>query len=177
MFQIPFFIRDFPDHEKHKYKILSLIMEHDSRSIHNESIEKISLTDWKVNTNKRQKYADYVINILDKDIKSLLRNMKYDRIRYQGIWFQQYNKTDYHTWHRHGSSEWNLVYYLEFAKDCPATEFRNPVDPEETFIPDVREGQYILFPSLLAHRSAPNPSRERKTVIAINITTNNYLLP
>jgi len=175
MFQIPFFIRDFPDHEKHKYKILSLITEHDNRSIHQNNIQKISRTDWKFNEGKK-KYAEYVLSILDKDIKSLLRTMKYDMIRYQGIWYQQYNRTDYHSWHRHGNSEWNLVYYLEFGKDCPATEFQNPVNDKETFTPNVHEGQYILFPSLLAHRSAPNPSRERKTVIAMNISTNNYLL-
>ena len=171
MFKIPFFIRDFPDHEKHKYKILSLIMQNEISSLNNSDREKISRTDWETKDIKKKSYAQYVINLLDADIKRLIKTMEYDRIRYQGIWFQQYNTTDFHNWHRHGNSEWNMIYYLEFAKDCPATEFRNPVDPNNTFIPDVREGQYILFPSLLAHRSAPNPSRERKTVIAINITT------
>ena len=171
MFQIPFFIRDFPDHEKHKYKILSLITQNENSSLYEEKVEKISLTDWKLKDVKNKTYAEYVIKVLDRELLSLFKSMHYDMIRYQGIWFQQYEKTDFHTWHRHGNSEWNLVYYLEFDKDCPATEFRNPLNKDETYIPNVCEGQYVLFPSLLSHRSAPNESRRRKTVIAINITT------
>lgn len=178
MFQIPFFIRDFPDHEKHKYKILSLIMQEESgllsSSSKSEKKERISRTDWQIGKKMSEKiYAKYVIDILDKDIKKILSSMEYktNKMRYGGMWFQQYETSDFHSWHRHYNSEWNFVYYLEFDKDCPATEFKNPLNPKETYIPEVREGQYILFPSILAHRSAPNRSRGRKTVIAMNIST------
>ena len=172
MFQIPFFIRDFPDHEKHKYKILSLITQNENSSLYEEKVERISLNYWKLKDIKKKTYAEYVLKVLDNDLKSLFKSMEYDMIRYQGIWFQQYEKADFHSWHRHGNSEWNLVYYLEFDKKCPATEFRNPLNKDETYIPNVHEGQYVLFPSLLSHRSVPNESRSRKTVIAINIVTN-----
>jgi hypothetical protein len=177
MYQIPFFIKDFPDHEKHKYKILSLMMQEEGLPINESSpeegeTERIIRTDWRSTKNiKEKKYVQYVLDVLDKDLREIFKSMGYHGIRYQGMWFQQYNRLDFHSWHRHHNSEWNFVYYLEFAKDCPATEFRNPLNKNETFIPEVTEGQYVLFPSLLAHRSAPNQSRERKTVIAMNIST------
>jgi ectoine hydroxylase-related dioxygenase (phytanoyl-CoA dioxygenase family) len=39
----------------------------------------------------------------------------------------------------------------------------------EEFQIDVKEGDYVVFPSMLKHCSKPNETQERKTIIALNI--------
>jgi hypothetical protein len=97
--------------------------------------------------------------------------MNYKSFDKGSVWFQQYTKQDYHTWHRHPGTDWGFVYYVELPKDGPVTEFRNPLNQDETFTPDIKEGQFLLFPGLLEHRSNENQSNHRKTVVVTNFQT------
>ena len=67
------------------------------------------------------------------------------------IWYQQYQKKDTHGWHDHAfDSTFSVIYYLELPRGAPGTEFRDPYTGR-THRPRVREGDIVMFPSILAH--------------------------
>lgn len=82
-------------------------------------------------------------------------------IQYQGCWFQQYEKGSDFSYHNHPSSHFAGIYYLELPDEL-GTQFI------DLHTPDIQEGQMIIFPSFLVHKSPINTINERKTVVAFN---------
>jgi len=169
VFQIPLIIESFHKHNHLKKDFLQMIEE----SVGCNTLldgEKVTKSDWQY-PNHNSEYIETLMMYFNPILKRYFKNMHYDRFEMGRYWFQQYETNDHHEWHRHSGSDWNLVYYLELPEDSPATEFRNPLNSEETYTANVKEGDFILFPSLLEHRSSFNKSKGRKTVIAVNFKT------
>ena len=85
-----------------------------------------------------------------------------------GVWFQQYNNNDFHGWHFHGNSSISLSYFVELDDAKYSTEFVD-IQRKETFQMECGEGDVIIFPSYIIHRSPLIRSDTRKTTIAINL--------
>jgi hypothetical protein len=169
MFNLPYIVDNFPRHDTLKDRILEMIEQEKGSMIRSHG-EKISNADWNED-NSLKDYIRVVYPVVDMFVSKQFRRMNYKEHKVGKMWFQQYETSDYHSWHRHNGSDWNFVYYLELPEDAPPTEFRNPLNKDETFMPEVKEGQCILFPAILEHRSNVNLSKNRKTVIAMNFTT------
>ena len=83
-------------------------------------------------------------------------------------WYQQYHHGDTHSWHDHaGGSTLSVIYYLELPEGTPGTEFIDPYTGR-VHRPRVKEGDVIVFPSFVRHRSPENKSDQRKTIISLN---------
>tara|TARA_R100000742_G_C4237482_1_gene57826 strand:+ start:64 stop:681 length:618 start_codon:yes stop_codon:yes gene_type:complete len=89
-------------------------------------------------------------------------------INIAGAWFQQYKDNGYHGWHLHGGSNISISYLLELDDMKYSTEF---VDTErkDSFQLKCQEGDVIIFPSYIIHRSPLIRSDTRKTIIAANV--------
>ena len=61
------------------------------------------------------------------------------------------------------------VYYVEFEKDFPKTELINQFDQNKKIIVDVKEGDIVIFPSFIIHRSPVMKIKKRKTIISFNL--------
>lgn len=168
MFPVPIIISTLESHNSIKTKILSLIENGEYKPLDNLD-EQISRTDWDRNNNKE--YQNIVLPHIIQSVGPLFQRMNYLSFEETHIWFQQYETQDFHGWHRHPGTDWGFVYYLELPEDGPPTEFRNPMNKNETYLPHVKEGQFVLFPSFLEHRSNENNSTKRKTVIVTNFKT------
>lgn len=131
--------------------------------------EQITKTDWTIDSERE--YVNTILPHIQSNVEPLFKRMNYLKFKFGSTWFQQYEKEDFHSWHRHPDTDWGLVYYLELPLDGPVTEFRNPLDSNETILPKVKEGDFVLFPALLEHRSSENNSKARKTVIVTNFKT------
>ena len=59
------------------------------------------------------------------------------------------------------------MYYLEFPPGSPSTEILDHND--NLHIVDAKEGDIIIFPSVLVHRAPPVKHQLRKTIISFNI--------
>ena len=103
------------------------------------------------------------IFVEDLNFKNYMNNQLINR-----CWVQQYYKDGIHDWHIHENSMYNVVYYLEKPVDSPGTELKSPLS-DEVFEPNVSEGDVLMFPSFLIHRSANNQSTKRKTIISFNV--------
>ena len=85
----------------------------------------------------------------------------------KNIWFQQYKKGDSHSWHTHPDCMLSNIFYLEKPPGTD-TEFFN-YETQQLYAPiKVDEGSLLVFPSYISHRSKPNPSDKRKTIISFN---------
>jgi Putative 2OG-Fe(II) oxygenase len=169
MFNLPYIVDDLPRHDTLKDRVLEMIEKEKGSTIRSHG-EKISNADWNEDNSLRE-YIRIIYPVVNMFVSKHFRRMNYNEHKVGKMWFQQYETSDYHSWHRHNGSDWNFVYYLELPEDAPPTEFRNPLNKDETFMPEVKEGQCILFPAILEHRSNVNLSKNRKTIIAMNFTT------
>jgi len=128
--------------------------------------QKINNTDWHLSSDYPRPYWDIVLNALMPSLMDLAADQQGSLV-IDNYWFQQYETGDYHGWHRHKNSMFNCVYFVELPTPNAATRFK--FNDQEFTIP-VSEGDLIIFPSYLLHKSAKNDGNGRKTVVAVNIS-------
>lgn len=162
----PYVVSKFEAHESIKEKLLELIHTQNSNSVVTIG-ENISTTDWNVDIGKNREYWNFLYPYLKPHVDCVYDSLNIIKRDFTNYWYQQYSKNDYHDWHEHGTS-WSNVYYLELPNDELRTQVISPVDGT-IFSPEVYEGYILSMPGILKHRSPPNVSEDRKTVIAFNI--------
>lgn len=163
----------FKTHVQNHAELKSTILESIAElGIHNAvtKFERISNTDWHIKKDlsiafENRKYLKIVNPILTEHNKKVAEYTGSIGIYTNHVWFQQYEKLDFHGWHNHGNCMYSNVYYVELDKSCPRTSFKFM---GTEFNIDVEEGDILTFPSFLSHCSRPNKSGLRKTVVAFN---------
>lgn len=149
-----------------KEQFLSQIEQSDFeiKNVDGESVK----TDYYL-VNKSQKYKNLFSFTMNEELRKFFESIDYNvDFKKYDTWFQQYQNKGYITWHRHSRSSWNVVYYLELPNGCPTTEFKDLITGE-VFNIDAEEGDVVIFPSILLHRSPENAMSERKSVIVCNV--------
>lgn len=172
----PLVIERVSHHERYKDELLSLISQSDGETITNHDNDRISRGDYYYPENRKSHYEPLFMTMVVPLLKEMAKEFVYDgNQEFMGIpetpWFQQYKKTDTHGWHDHlrsGGAVLSIVYYLELPKGSPGTEFRDPYTGR-VHRPRVKEGDVLMFPSFIPHRSPPNKSNQTKTIISMNI--------
>jgi hypothetical protein len=164
-----------PNHERDKQKILDLIEREPSSPIkccdeeNCDCNNNISNSDWREpDVGERKYWNEFYSGIKDDLHEVYTKTLLYEQYQIDNYWFQQYNKKDTHDWHWHERCFYANVYFVELPEDAPPTELQIPITGE-IIRPNVKEGDILIFPSILRHRSAPNESDKRKTVIAFNV--------
>lgn len=98
-------------------------------------------------------------------------------------WFEKAYQNNHHPVHNHGHGGWSAVLYLDYAPDeHTPTIFVSPFDhfitgEQLTYVPDVKEGDLILFPSFLHHYTQPNESEIPRAVLSFNLTVDEHNTP
>ena len=131
----------------------------------------VTKTDWQIKKDVHRKYWDYFFAHIEPYLHNM--SLRLDKAGFQilNFWFQQYEKGSEHNWHIHydnnkGKEEiktYGGIYFLELP-DNQGTEFWNFPQLE------YKEGDLIIFPCWLPHRSPINNSCNRKTSIVFNMT-------
>ena len=161
----------FKRHLEVKDTLLEMIASTPSGNIL-EGQDKIQNTDWHHSGGQPQAYWNFVGPIIFQELEPIItEKLLPDSWSIKNAWFQQYETKDTHSWHVHPGSFWNAVYYIELPEDGPSTQMQMPIT-REVITPQVTEGDIIIFPAVYRHRSAPNESKKRKTIISFNINAN-----
>ena len=190
-------INKIPNHQKHKKIILNKISEfsqqHNVQMTHNQlglkkgkiqgtyDIPLISFgdetkgtkSDYFVHKDASRGYLDYfysdVIRPVVEKVGKDLGLWPCD-IKIHDGWFQQYTNGGEHNWHNHADCQFTNVYFLEL----PDEEYKTEIVDENGDIIEfaVKEGDVLSFPSWMLHRSKPNFSKHRKSVISFNTSFN-----
>jgi hypothetical protein len=162
-----FYIIDIKEHKEIKSILLDLIQNSSSRVI-NKPDEEICVNDWYNDIDGERSYFEYVFPILKPYLDRIFNDIGYFKWEIDNMWFHQYEKEGMYTWHWHECTFYGLIYYVELPDGSPMTEFEIPYT-KEIVVPDVKEGQLVIFPSIMKHRSPPNQIDGRKTVIVMNV--------
>lgn len=163
----PYIISEFKLHHELKDELLNLI-ESDGRTVVNGQ-DRIQKTDYDYGNFVEKKYFQRLLNPLIEHMSGVVESLRIRDFKIDSCWFQQYTTNDTHSWHRHPNTQYASVYYLELSNDGPATEMQSPYD-NDIICPKVYEGCILTFPGMVVHRSPPNQSIKRKTIIAFNLS-------
>jgi len=125
-------------------------------------------TDWNLPLSFKREYFDYFIKIIDPYIKQIAYKLNSNTFTIDNYWFQQYGKSNCHSWHTHPKSNLTNVYFVELPNKSLGTEILN-YDAL-----DLKEGDLLTFPSYFYHRSPLNTSDCRKTIISFNSNILDY---
>ena len=145
------------------------IFEVTEKRIEKNDLDLITYTDFRNNNHHTKRpYFTTFVNILDDFAKEFMRYYCIKDFTITNCWFQQYYKNDNHSWHNHGQTNISWVYYVELNDKHNCTEFYDTVNKQK-FKLDVNEGDIVIFPSFLPHRSPIITTNNRKTIISCNI--------
>ena len=131
----------------------------------------VSLTDWNLPRDTERPYIRTIIEPLKQHMSEVYSILGYPAFGFVNIWAQQYEQNSTHEWHTHDSCNFTNIYYVELPEGTPTTEFIDPVTKNILSF-KTSEGDILTIPSTFIHRSPPNPSKNRKTIISFN--TNVY---
>ncbi len=98
-------------------------------------------------------------------------------------WFERAYKKMHHPPHTHGHGGWSAVLFLDYNPEhhTPTifiSPFNHFIDGSQLqYRPECKEGDLILFPSMLLHYTLPNTSNVRRTVCSFNLTVDMDNLP
>ena len=129
----------------------------------NPTIKKV---DWHSSTHFDRPWINFIKPILENYMDIMGTALGYENPTITDLWFQQYHEDNYHDWHIHGQQMVG-VYYLELPEDAPKTELISPFLHKDKHVPDIKEGDILIFPSEVVHR-APVVGTSRKTILSWN---------
>jgi hypothetical protein len=161
------YVSDVKEHKEFKNKFLEFLSYNNVHGFKTER-DNIYNTDFFVKTHPStdNSYVDLALPFINKHNYALYSFLGYTTpIETDNIWFQQYKKSNQHSWHRHKLSIFSNVYYVDLHEESSKTTFRFL---GKEFHVEVKEGQILTFPSFLEHCSKPNASDKIKTVISFN---------
>ena len=131
------------------------------------SQDKIT-TDWSQSEDLSRPWTQLLYPFLKNHFNQCAVKLNYQTFKMHNLWFQQYEKGETHGWHIHGSN-YTGVYYLELPAKATKTELINQFSQKEKITIDATEGQIVIFPSFIIHRSPRIIEDVRKTIISFNI--------
>ena len=172
------FYLTFP-YEKHletKEQILQLISEQPPL-VYGGGNQILNL-DWEIRKDWNRPWVQLFRPNFELALNQAAQLNGYPNVLINELWFQQYKKGNEHGWHAHGHN-FTGVYYLDFPEDAPTTELINPyltvldnlskVDENELIVPDVNEGDILIFPSFVVHRAPVVEKDINKSIVSFNI--------
>ena len=164
-------IYKFPLHEDLKPVLLKSIDEYsEGKPVQHDPgmpDDSISRTDYY--TSDEQGYLTLLQNNLNDFYAELNDYYCLRESHFLNGWYQQYTTGDTHGWHCHGPTTVTFVYYLELPNPKECTELID-YDNMVKYHPDVEEGDILVFPGMIPHRSPIINGDQRKTIISGNIS-------
>jgi hypothetical protein len=129
--------------------------------------DNISKLDWSSAEDFSRPWTQFFGKRFQETLDEISQECGYQTALVTQLWFQQYHQNDVHGWHVHGSN-FTGVYYVELPEDSPKTELINPFTQQNLIIPEIQEGDFLIFPSFTIHRAPKVYTKSRKTIISWN---------
>jgi len=158
-------------HKKIKKNILKLIDDHEADSYKNKDIyhdDAIEKLDWINSRKKERPWVKVLLPFIKDHFMKCAKKLNFENYFLRALWFQQYAENGMHGWHIH-EQNYTGVYYLELPQSAPLTELIDPTNIENKFKIEAKEGDIVIFPSFVIHRSGKMKTKERKTIVSFNL--------
>ena len=129
-------------------------------------LDGITQTSW-----KSPSVEEDFSKLFNKYLHHIIKD-RIDRFTLNRIWYQLYgkNSNSFHGYHTHDAVDCQIsgIYYLRLRDFERTTQF---LIEGKTVVPEVGEGDIILFDSSIPHRSPPHQSKHDKIVVSFNLDT------
>jgi len=164
----PIKISKLKQHEDVKEKILDYINQQENCEELIGDGNNITRVDWNTSRfDNTRPWVQLIGSLLGAHILEWSSDYGYSGFEVAEMWFQQYDKGAIHNWHVHGCN-FTGIYYVDLPDDVSKTEYLDPCDFKNIKTLDVNDGDVVIFPSYMFHRSPTNESDKRKTIISWN---------
>ena len=107
-------------------------------------------------------YRQLLINGSEPLVKEVADHFFCNSWTHHNMWFHEYHQGDSFEWHTHKGSHYTCVYFIELPDGAGTELMGHEVD--------VKEGDMIMFPSIIPHRSPPLFGTEVKKIIGWTMT-------
>jgi cupin superfamily acireductone dioxygenase involved in methionine salvage len=164
---LPYAVLNFKAHSKLKNQVLGAIDQIAPNSI-SAVDHQIYKTDWDQPNQITRPYVEIIHSNISAELDKVFKDFGFDRYNVHNIWFQQYQLNDMHGWHTHTDCHYTCIYYVELPHGAPPTQFLDPLDNKTILKIDVKEGDILIMPSMIKHRSPSIDYNVRKTIISFN---------
>ena len=164
-------LQPFKYHDSIKHELLYKINNSysDNLNVRTEYYgDSIGRLDWSKNLDYSREWIKLVKPKLEEHFDKCAKTLYYQKCHVKGMWYQQYVKNDSHGWHTH-SENYTGVYYLEFPEGASRTELVDQFNIYKKITIDCKEGDVVIFPSYIIHRSPKIEKNLRKTIISFNL--------
>jgi|TARA_R100000081_G_C4714729_1_gene114748 hypothetical protein len=157
-------------HDIIKNDLVSLIEKSSGDQLYGQDkyddyIEKLDHSNSK---SPEREWVKYLLPYLQTHFEKCTLNLGFEEYNIKDLWFQQYKKDGRHGWHIH-SQNYTGIYYLELPESAPSTELVDPFNLNNKFNIPAKEGDIVIFPSFVIHRSSKVLENIRKTIVSFNI--------
>ena len=178
--KVPYFINKVEEHSDFKQKFLNLFDEVGVGSVGNKYMSLVNTSypqyipypNNKYDGNKDDEWVVMFLKLINKYRNEVLDYLNHGIVEQSTPWFHQYEEGDTLPWHSHGGYNYSMVYYLELPENRCKLQFLNVLDnSSEIKDIDVKEGDLVIFPSSIVHRSPKNDLNRRMTILAGNYTS------
>ena len=111
---------------------------------------------------------------LSEELKIIQNHIQHD-VFMDEVWAQQYDKNHFMPPHNHGAIGLSAILYADFDDSVhPPTSFYSPFGnftsgQIDVYEPKVKEGDLIIFPSMLIHAAVPFTKKTKRTIFAFNL--------
>ena len=163
----PYTVISFMAHNRLKEALLCAIDVLNCSTISDPEYS-ISKSDWDLPKSTPRPYIDILRKDLEPALAEAFKTFGFSKHQIHNVWFQQYTQHNGHPWHNHSGCHFTCIYYLELPETAPKTQFINPLDNSSIFQVEVEEGDILVIPSFIKHRSPPVETNVRKTIISFN---------
>jgi len=164
---ITFHIRE---HNLIKDEIIQLIERENGKSVNESSDYIVTKQDYENSFNFEREYVQLLLPVIKNYIQRAFNEYMFlSNCTITNIWYHIYSKNDTYGWHIHDSVNWTGIYYLKLPKHAPKTDIKSLVKKNKVFTPKVKEGDVVLFPAHLHHRSKHLNTDEQKISIVFNL--------
>ena len=177
MFSVPIIHYEIENWEVNKKRILDALPPECP-----EECDEGIFTDFYTNASKGMtelpEYADTIIDIIKPYLVDATQKIEINslgKLEFIDMWYQKYYRGVSHGPHNHGHGGWSSIIYIEFDPEVhQATQFCSPFNNMWTgellyFTPPIKEGDMVLFPSIITHEALPNMSDIRRTIVSYNL--------
>ena len=171
-----YYITDVKDHSSNKERILTAMARNNCQLQNIDVKEYYSFVSNSDYTLAETRWFQFALSPADQH---RYQKFVYDKFKQKDLginaaWYNQYyaNSGAEHAYHGHYSEEepndLTNIYFVELKDKSLRTVIKHPKTGKE-IIPRVKEGQILSFDAKLQHKSPPNLSITRKTVISFNV--------
>jgi len=155
-------VQNFQEHKKNLISLINLI----PKTPLTEKGQKIIHTDYTITPSMHREYKNYFMDyIAPSFVNEFQNNFNCEELALDTLWFQIYEKNNYHSWHTHPNSHFTNILYIQLPLSTKTKIIDTEKNPIEV---PIEEGDILSFPAFLKHRSPANYEEQSKIIISFN---------